>query len=332
MTASFKNQTLESAADYLAHRKVGLRHNLVGSLDKQAFDLSSTLSSVGDWYKSQSPTVQKSLIGAGIGGTLGLGSSLFKRPERRNMLRDSLTGALAGGIAGGGLGLVQDRQNLASKAIPGAVDSDAQEKLEDLYELQREAQPSLLHRAGTAMANNPLASILGLGAGTDLATGSVLASQGKNVSSGAFNNLHKEMMKQIADKGDKAKSTIYQQLGTSAERFRKDPEKFIAGLSRDKKLDLMKSVSNIENATTPMTGTQYLLQKAQDNPASTLAKGRFGQVLSKIPKSLPKNKFMLAGIPASLISAWLLSKGAINTESARNQLDRMKDQLASVGK
>ena len=330
MTASFKNQTLESAASYLAHRKVGLRHNLVDSLDKQAFDLSSTLSSVGDWYKNQSPTVQKGLIGAGIGGTLGLGSSLFKRPARRNVLRDTLTGALAGGIAGGGVGLIQDRRDLASKAIPGAVDSDAQEKLEDLYELQRKSQPSLLHQAGTAMANNPLASILGLGAGTDLATGSVLASQGKNVSSGAFTNLHKEMMKQIADKGDKAKSTIYQQLGTKAEQFRKNPEKLVASLSRDKKLDLMKSVSNIENATTPMTGTQYLLQKAQDNPA--LRKGRAGQVLSKIPKSLPRSKALLAGIPAALIASWLLSKGALNTESARDQLDQMKEQLSRVGK
>ncbi len=346
MTVSFKDQTLKSAAAYLAHRKVGLRHGLVESLDKQAFDLSSTLSSIGDAYKSQSPAVQKGLIGAGVGGALGLGSSLFSRPGRRNTLRDTLTGALAGGIAGGGYGLMQDRKNLADKAIPGVVDSSAQEKLEELYDTQQRAQPSLVHRAGSAMAEHPILSALGIGAGTDVAVGSALASQGKNISPSAWKNVARRLEEQIADKGDVSKSSIFSQvenqLGTPAKanKFRKNPVAYAQSLKPAQQEELMKALSTIDNVTTPMTGTQYAIQKAQQR-ASNVGKNPGGldnilqktkPVLDKIPTSLPKSRSLRYGIPAGLISLWLASKGYANTESARGQLEQLKQQIANAGK
>lgn len=353
MTVSFKDQTLKSAAAYLAHRKVGLRHGLVESLDKQAFDLSSTLSSIGDAYKAQSPAVQKGLIGAGVGGALGLGSSLFSRPGRRNTLRDTLTGALAGGIAGGGYGLMQDRKNLADKAIPGVVDSSAQEKLEELYDTQQRAQPSLVHRAGSAMAEHPILSALGIGAGTDVAVGSALASQGKNISPSAWKNVAKRLEEQIADKGDPGKSSIFSQIdnqlggATEANAFRKNPVAYAQSLSPARQEELMKALSTIDNVTTPMTGTQYAIQKAQQRlnglpdgqgwlsklpPSMEGALKKTKPVLDKIPTSLPKSRSLRYGIPAGLISLWLASKGYANTESARDQLEQLKQQIANAGK
>ncbi len=348
MTTSFKDQTLDSAAEYLAHRKVGLQHGLVSSLDKQAFDLSSTLSSIGEAYKNQSPVVQKGLIGAGVGGALGLGSSMFSRPGRGNALRDTLTGALAGGIAGGGYGLMEDRKNLASKAIPGALDGSAQDQLEKLYDTQEKAKPSLVHRAGGALAEHPILSALGMAGGADVATGSVLASQGKNVSSSAWQNVAKKLEEQIgAHGGDPTKSQIYTQIANTknqaaAKAFRKNPLAYIQTLKPAQQTELMKSLSTIPDVTTPMTGTQYLLQQGKQRAANPPSKSKLTKlddilartrpVLDRVPTSLPKSRSLRYGIPAGLISLWLASKGYANTENARDQLEVIKKQISEAGK
>ena len=73
MTQSLNNQSVNEVALTLARRKVSLRHGFGKPMDKLAFDLSSSLQGAGDWLKN--PAAQKALIGAGVGGTLGLGSS-----------------------------------------------------------------------------------------------------------------------------------------------------------------------------------------------------------------------------------------------------------------
>ena len=355
MTASFKDQTLDSAVEYLAHRKVGLQHGLVSSLDKQAFDLSATLSSIGDAYKKQSPVVQKGLIGAGVGGALGLGSSMFSRPGRGNALRDTLTGALAGGIAGGGYGLAQDRKNLADKAIPGGSDSSTQGQLEKLYDTQEKAQPSLVHRAGGALAEHPILSALGLAGGADVAVGSSLASQGKNISPSAWKNVSRKMEEQIAASGgDPGKSSIFTQLENArnnasgkggkaaANRFRKNPLAYVQTLKPAQQEELMKALSYIDDVTTPMTGTQYILQQGKQRAANPPSKRKLTMlddvlaktkpVLDKLPTSLPKSRSLRYGIPAGLISLWLASKGYANTENARDQLEVIKKQISEAGR
>jgi hypothetical protein len=348
MTASFKDQTLDSAANYLAHRKVGLQRGLVSSLDKQAFDLSSTLTSIGDAYKSQSPVVQKGIIGAGVGGALGLGSSMFSRPGRGNAVRDTLTGALAGGLAGGGYGLVQDRKNLANKAVPGGLDNSTQDQLEELYDTQEKAQPSLVHRTGSAMADHPILSALGLAGGADVATGSALASQGKNISPTAWQNVTRKLEQQIAASGgDPGKSSIFTQIENvkgkaAANKFRKNPLAYIQTLKPAQQEELMKSLSYIDDVTTPMTGLQYLLQQGKQRAANPPSKSKANRldgilaktrpVLDKLPTSLPKSRSLRYGIPAGLISLWLASKGYANTENARDQLEVIKQQIAGDGK
>lgn len=348
MTTSFKDQTLDSAVEYLAHRKVGLQHGLVSSLDKQAFDLSSTLSSIGEAYKNQSPVVQKGLIGAGVGGALGLGSSMFSRPGRGNAVRDTLTGALAGGIAGGGYGLMQDRKNIAGKAIPGGLDGSTQDQLEELYDTQEKAQPSLVHSTGSALADHPILSALGLAGGADVATGSVLASQGKNVSSSAWQNVTRKLEEQIAASGgDPGKSSIFTQIANvkgkpAANKFRKNPLAYVQTLKPAQQEELMKSLSYINDVTTPMTGTQYILQQGKQRAANPPSKrkltmlddilARTRPVLDKMPTSLPKSRSLRYGIPAGLISLWLASKGYANTENARDQLEVIKQQISEAGR
>ena len=108
--------------------------------------VSGAAGQAGDWVKGKynqaagTPTgqaagdvlsnrwVQNPLIGAGIGGALGLGSSLFQAEGERSPVSRTLTGALLGGLGGAGWNLGQDIYNANSDKV---VKDVAQDKLTD---------------------------------------------------------------------------------------------------------------------------------------------------------------------------------------------------------
>lgn len=357
MTQSFKQQNTDDVALILARRQVGLRHGLSNPMDKTAFDLSSSLSNVGDWWKSQSPTAQKAMMGAGIGGSLGLGSGLFRR-GKKHPFRDFLTGAVAGGTLGGGIGLMGGYKDIAEKAYPSATDEpDLAKKITKLQDLSEKAQPSFLHRAGGAMSKHPILTALGIGGAADVGTGMTLAAQGKNLSPGAWENVVKSYGKQLAEITNPEHRTAIEQLLQGLEGQRAGPRGGAAtsrpivnevmgllrtgnarGLSNlEEAPEIMRRLRNVEGVYRPMTGMQYAAQQGARNPGTRL--GRAVTALSRgsrnplklLPKSLPnipKSKGALIGIPAALIAAWLASKSALNVSSARGQINEMRKQLA----
>ena len=357
MTQSFKQQNTDDVALILARRQVGLRHGLSNPMDKMAFDLSSSLSSVGDWWKNQDPAAQKAMMGAGVGGTLGLGSGLFRR-GKKHPFRDFLTGAVAGGTLGGGIGLLGRHKDIAEIAFPSTADEpDLAKNITKLQDLSEKAQPSLLHQAGGAMANHPILSALGIGGAADVGTGMTLAAQGKNLSPGAWENVVKSYGKQLTELGGNTEHvTKIERLLQGLEGQRAGPRGGAAtsrpivnevmellrtgntkGLSNlEEAPEIMRRLRNVEGVYRPMTGTQYAMQQGARNPGT-----RFGRAqawlsrgarnpLKKLPKSLPnipKSKGALIGIPAALIAAWLASKSALNVNSARDQINEMSKQI-----
>lgn len=350
MTQSFKQQNTDDVALILARRQVGLRHGLSNPMDKMAFDLSSSLSGVGDWWKRQDPAAQKAMMGAGIGGTLGLGSGLFRR-GKKHPFRDLLTGAVAGGTLGGGIGLLGGHKALAEKAFPSSADEpDLANKITKLQDLGEKAQPSLLHQTADTMADHPLLSILGISGAADVGTGSALAAQGKNISPGAWRNVAKQLQEQIIEAG--AKHTPYdtpigQKLPkTVIDKLLSGDTEQLKSLSKDKNATrYMQSMRDVKGTYRPMTASQYVMQQAGLPKPTARARGRSLTMpdwlakgvtqgkynpLRKLPRSLPnipKGKAALVGVPAALISAWLASKSALNVNSARDQITEMQKQL-----
>jgi hypothetical protein len=96
---------MDQAIAALAERSVALSRGAprLPSLfmQKTAFSLQD----VGNAWQGLDPSIQHAAMGAGIGGGMGLASSLFKDPEERRPISSALTGALAGGAIGGGLSL-----------------------------------------------------------------------------------------------------------------------------------------------------------------------------------------------------------------------------------
>jgi len=91
-------------------------------MDKTAF-LQDAGKNIKTWWKGLDPTMQKTMMGAGVGGALGLGSSMFKDKEDRQPWHSALMGGLAGGAIGGGIGLAQKaRGNLPTSAGGATAD------------------------------------------------------------------------------------------------------------------------------------------------------------------------------------------------------------------
>ena len=101
---SLVDGTYEEALDAMARRSVEIQHG-APRIEKEAMDKTAMLESMGNWYKGLAPEQQKALMGAGVGGALGVGSSFLRDEEDRNTLGSGLTGALAGGAAGLAVGL-----------------------------------------------------------------------------------------------------------------------------------------------------------------------------------------------------------------------------------
>jgi len=287
MTQSFNNQSVNEVALTLARRKVSLRHGFGKPMDKLALDLSSSLQGVGDWLKDN-PVAQKALIGAGIGGTLGLGSSLFRR-GKKHPFRDALTGALAGGTIGGGFGLIKDRKNISDRLfpstddVPGLLDPDPEtgiNKIEELNNLAEKAGPppelgwnpktwQPLQRSAQTFKEHPYLSTLGIGSGLNVGSGMHIAAQGKNTSPSAWKNAAKVLSDQTGKFPDKMTQLekIIRDVTSSGEA-----DSILDSLKRGEfnklskrpdALKVMQSLRHIDGMYRPMTASQYALQKAQ---------------------------------------------------------------------
>jgi len=357
MPPSFNNQNVNEVALTLARRKVGLRHGFSKPMDKLAYDLSSSLQGAGDWLK-KNPAAQKALIGAGVGGTLGLGSSLFRR-GKKHPFRDALTGALAGGALGGGLGLLGDRKNISDEIFPTAPNTaELAKDIEEVQNLDRQAKPTFLnsplHWAGQTAKEHPVLSALGIGGGLDVGTGMGLAAQGKNTSPGAWRNVAKVLAQQSTDPGNTSqieqalKAVVGEDATTSIlEKLRSGSNKDLVTLSkRPDALKAMQSLRDVDEVFRPMTASQYALQQAErrpglGSPTSPLRKGwnrsspKIRSALRKLPKSLPnvpkymRGKGALVGIPAALIASWLAAKGYANTEGAQDKIRDIQQQFGN---
>jgi len=224
MPPSFNNQNVNEVALTLARRKVGLRHGFSKPMDKLAYDLSSSLQGAGDWLK-KNPAAQKALIGAGVGGTLGLGSSLFRR-GKKHPWRDALTGALAGGTLGGGIGLLGDRANISEKLFPSTGDTPGLAKdIEEVQNLNQQAKPTFLnsplHWAGQTAKEHPVLSALGIGGGLDVGVGTI-KSHGKNVTPKAWQQVSGVLAEQMEGGVD----AVDTQIGKALNRYGSDVKKY----------------------------------------------------------------------------------------------------------
>tara|TARA_B100000745_G_scaffold262227_1_gene186314 strand:+ start:18380 stop:19417 length:1038 start_codon:yes stop_codon:yes gene_type:complete len=345
MTQSFNNQSVDDVALTLARRKVGLRHGFSKPMDKLAFDLSSSLQGAGDWLKDN-PAAQKALIGAGVGGTLGLGSSLFRR-GKKHPFRDALTGALAGGALGGGLGLLGDRKNISDEIFPAAPNTaELAKDIEEVQNLDRQAKPTFLnsplHWAGQTAKDHPVLSALGIGGAADVGTGMGLAAQGKNTSPGAWRNVAKVLAQQSAEgKTSQIPGMLKGVVGDAAQKdiltlLQSGNNKDLVTLSkRPDALKAMQSLRDVDEVFRPMTASQYALQEAARKAPRNAGGSSLARTMNKLPKSLPnipkymRGKGALVGIPAALIASWLAAKGYANTEGAQDRIRDIQQQFGN---
>ena len=367
MTQSFNNQTVDQVSMTLARRQVGLRRGMLNPMDKIGFDLSGSLKGIGDWYKSQNPVAQKAMLGAGLGGALGLGSSVFRRDKKRPF-RDALTGMLAGGALGGGYGLLTDRDSVLNTLAPKQDTAELSKTMEELQDLQGKAQPSLLHQLGGAAAERPITTGLGLVGAADVGTGMGLAAQGKNVSPAAWQNVSKTLADQLADKGTVDKTQIGQLLdryGIDIKRWEsaaKGPGK-LEVLRRDNPLlqallggdkaeisealknlkdpvtgkpidprEVMGRLKNVKGVYRPMTASQYAAQRYTASPQPKF-QGKwwspFNKAVKGMPKSLPNVPGKAKAIAAalSLLGLGYAGSNYMQTEGARSKLDELKKAI-----
>ena len=351
----------------LARRQVGLRRGMLNPMDKIGFDLSGSLKGIGDWYKSQNPVAQKAMLGAGLGGALGLGSSFFRRDKKRPF-RDALTGMLAGGALGGGYGLLTDRDSVLNTLTPKQDTAELSKTMEELQDLQGKAQPSLLHQIGGAAAERPIMTGLGAAAAADVGAGMGLAAQGKNVSPAAWQNVSKTLADQLADKGTVDKTQIAQLLdryGTDFKRWenhgkgpgklefvRRDNPLLQALLGGDKAeisealknlkhpvtgkpidpREVMGRLKNVKGVYRPMTASQYAAQRYTASPQPKF-QGKwwspFNKAVKGMPKSLPNVPGKAKAIAAalSLLGLGYAGSNYMQTEGARSKLDELKKAI-----
>ncbi len=108
------NGNIDDAINALAERSVALQY-YAPRLPQQALEKTAFLQDAG----KHSTALHKGLMGAGIGGVLGLGSSLFKDKEDRQPINSAITGALAGGVIGTGIGMAHNNAPKPAKAKAG---------------------------------------------------------------------------------------------------------------------------------------------------------------------------------------------------------------------
>lgn len=151
------NGTIEDAVEALAQRAAALHHG-APRMSKEAMDKTAFLQQLGEHWQGLDPAAKKALLGAGLGGALGLGTSLIGENENRKPWSSTLTGALAGGAIGGGLGL-------AGKFGPSATKPSSNAAILNLIE---KTKPSSAADSLVSTATHP-STRQGLAAGAAVA-------------------------------------------------------------------------------------------------------------------------------------------------------------------
>lgn len=149
-----------SAAQDFAGRASSKLQDFAGRVSPKLQELGGR---AADWLQEPGQQgLRYAATGAGIGGLLGLGSSLRQRKEDRQPLSSLLTGALAGGAIGGGAGLAH--QALQSGLLSGSKDlADVNRKIEDAKVKTPSADPNLLQSPNDPFWYRKLRSAVGLG-------------------------------------------------------------------------------------------------------------------------------------------------------------------------
>jgi len=118
------------------------------------------------------------LVGAGVGGLVGLVSSLQRRKEERAPISSALTGALAGGALGLGGAAAKNlydrsqRGASTSTEVPSTSLSDAQRRVQELEQGYSELQSPWLGPGGTASKTK---GRMALGGAAGLVAGEAIA-------------------------------------------------------------------------------------------------------------------------------------------------------------
>ncbi len=140
-----KQGDLASGLRDFGTQAAGWGQSAVGTMQDLAGQAGEYAQQGVDWAKEPGQQGwRQGLVGAGVGGLLGLGSSMFRDKEERQPLRSALTGALAGGAIGGGAGLLQQYGPQVFGDEPSALDDRIkakQKEIDDLGKTLAEGDP-----------------------------------------------------------------------------------------------------------------------------------------------------------------------------------------------
>lgn len=121
------------------------------------------------WLKApEQAAVRAGLLGAGIGGLAGAGSSLLRRKEERQPLRNTLTGLLAGGAVGLGGGLLSKQLAKSQGSVAGSPAAKTETSLADVNRQLADVAQQSQQRYTKEMTRGALQ---GLGIGTAVGAG-----------------------------------------------------------------------------------------------------------------------------------------------------------------
>lgn len=168
------DSAITEVAQQLAHRALLVQRFPQAAepgwyLHKQAeLDWQEMGGKLKEWLLRRDNPWQKALAGAGAGGLLGLGSSLFQKEEERQPGRSLITGALAGGLLGGGAGLAQKYLKNPWAKSPESVLPESKNWNDINRMAQQDAPPEELAAAVKAQDPGYFANVL---PGTDLPPG-----------------------------------------------------------------------------------------------------------------------------------------------------------------
>lgn len=310
------NDTLENAIEALAQRAVALQHG-APRLSKAAMDKTAFLQQIGERLKSLDPVAKKALLGAGVGGALGLGTSFLGDEEDRKPWSSALTGALAGGVMGGGLGL-------AGKFGPSTAKPSVNEKVLGLIE---KAKPDAASDIATSTLTHP-ATRQGLAAGAAVA--GEQASRTVRPTQAYGDNVLMRGLGEIRSQGDKSRFNVDKSV---IDRLHADPTE------RKALLDFARTGTH-SSGTAPMSrdvvrsilgvGSESMMGEGQN----MMRRGFLNRLLGQAPEYYPtKGRFSgrgalgaAVGVPAVVALLQHAGRSYVDRRAAQRALEMLKQQ------
>ncbi len=311
------NGTLENAIEALAQRAVALQHG-APRLSKQAMDKTAVLQQLGEHWKNLDPAAQKALLGAGVGGALGLGTSFLGDEENRKPWSSALTGALAGGVMGGGLGL-------ASKFGPSTAKPSPHEKVLSLIE---KAKPDANTNAAATAIAHP-ATRQGLAAGAAVA--GEQASRTVRPTQAYGDNVLMRGLGELRTQGDKSRFNVDK---ATIDYLHADPAE------RKALLDFARSGKYSGSGTPPVSqdvvrgilgvGSESMMGEGQN----MMRRGFLNRLLGHAPEYYPtKGRFSGRGalgaavaVPAIVALLQNAGRSYVDRRAAQRALEMIKQQ------